>query len=135
MTGLIQAAGGAPSQANPQTILRVDLYGNALVLEQFGQVMVPGGAGLVIASQSGHRLEALSEAQNRAQALIPAEELLGLDYLQPERVTDSLYACQLSKRGNSLRAKAEAVRWGKRGVTASYWFGPLHPSTPYTLLG
>jgi NAD(P)-dependent dehydrogenase (short-subunit alcohol dehydrogenase family) len=116
ITGLIHAAGVSPSQASPQTILKVDLYGTALVLELFGAAMARGGAGVVIASQSGHRLPALTAEQNKALATTPVEELLGLPFLQPEAVTDSLHAYQLSKRGNSLRVMAEAVRWGKRGA-------------------
>ncbi|MCX7251818.1 MAG: SDR family oxidoreductase [Burkholderiales bacterium] len=115
ITGLIHAAGVSPSQASPATILRVDLYGTALVLEAFGAVIAPGGAGLVISSQSGHRLPALMPDQDRALALTPVEELLQLDLLQAERVTDPLHAYQLSKRGNSLRVMAEAVKWGQRG--------------------
>ena len=45
---LIHAAGVSPSQAPPQTILRVDLYGTALVLEEFGRVIAPGGSGVLI---------------------------------------------------------------------------------------
>jgi NAD(P)-dependent dehydrogenase (short-subunit alcohol dehydrogenase family) len=114
ITGLIHAAGVSPSQASPQTILKVDLYGTALVLEEFGNVIGPGGAGVVIASQSGHRLPALTVEQNKALATTPVEELLGLAFLQPDQVKDSLHAYQLSKRGNALRVMAEAVRWGKR---------------------
>jgi NAD(P)-dependent dehydrogenase (short-subunit alcohol dehydrogenase family) len=114
--GLIHAAGVSPSQASPATILKVDLYGTALVLEEFGAVIARGGAGVVISSQSGHRLPALSVEQNKALATTPVEELLGLSFLQPDKVTDSLHAYQLSKRGNSLRVMAEAVRWGKRGA-------------------
>jgi NAD(P)-dependent dehydrogenase (short-subunit alcohol dehydrogenase family) len=116
ITGLIQAAGVSPSQASPSTILRVDLYGTALVLEQFGNVIAPGGSGVVIASQSGHRLPALTIEQNTALATTPVEELLDLDFLQPDQVTDPLNAYQLAKRGNSLRVMAEAVRWSKRGA-------------------
>ena len=116
VTGLINAAGVSPSQATPATILKVDLYGTALVLEAFGNVIVPGGAGIVIASQSGHRLPALTVEQDRALALTPVEELLSLPMLQPDKVTDPLHAYQVSKRGNSLRVKAEAVRWGERGA-------------------
>ena len=94
VTGLIQAAGVSPTQASPATILAVDLYGTALVLEEFGNVMARGGAGVVIASQSGHRLPALTPEQDKA----------------------SLHAYQLAKRANSLRVMAEAVRWGKRGA-------------------
>jgi NAD(P)-dependent dehydrogenase (short-subunit alcohol dehydrogenase family) len=116
VTGVIHAAGVSPSQASPETILAVDLYGTALVLEEFGNVIASGGSGVVIASQSGHRLGALTAEQNKALALTPADELLSLPFLQPDQVKDSLHAYQLSKRGNSLRVMAEAVRWGKRGA-------------------
>ena len=116
VTGLIHAAGVSPTQASPATILKVDLYGTALVLEEFGNVIARGGAGVVIASQSGHRLPPLTVEQNKALATTPVEELLGLPFLQPDQVTDSLHAYQLSKRGNSLRVMAEAVRWGTRGA-------------------
>lgn len=116
VTGLVHAAGVSPSQASPSTILKVDLYGTALVLEEFGNVVAPGGAGVVIASQSGHRLPPLTVEQSKALATTPVDELLGLSFLQPEAVTDSLHAYQLSKRGNSLRVMAEAVRWGRRGA-------------------
>ena len=116
ITGLIHAAGVSPSQASPSTVLKVDLYGTALVLEEFGEVIAPGGAGVVIASQSGHRLPPLTAEQNTALALTPVEELLSLPFLQPDQVTDSLHAYQLAKRGNSLRVMAEAVRWGKRSA-------------------
>ena len=116
ITGVIHAAGVSPSQASPATILRVDLYGTALVLELFGEVIVKGGSAIVIASQSGHRLPPLTVEQNKALALTPTEELLALPMLQPEQVTDPLIAYQISKRGNSLRVAAQAVRWGKHGA-------------------
>jgi len=116
VTGLIHAAGVSPTQASPKAILTVDLYGTALVLEVFGSVMAPGGAGVVIASQSGHRLPALPPEQDKALATTPVEELLSLPFLQPDQIKDSLHAYQISKRGNSLRVMAEAVRWGKRGA-------------------
>jgi len=116
ITGLIHAAGVSPTQASPATILKVDLFGTALVLEEFGNVIGCGGAGVVIASQSGHRLPALTPEQNKALATTPADDLLALPMLQPDHVTDSLHAYQISKRGNSLRVMAEAVRWGKRGA-------------------
>ena len=114
--GLIHAAGVSPTQASPETILKVDLYGTALVLEEFGNVIARGGAGVVIASQSGHRLPPLTVEQNKALAMAPIEELLSLDFLQPDKVMDSLHAYQIAKRGNSLRVMAEAVRWGTRGA-------------------
>lgn len=113
---LVHAAGVSPSQASPETILKVDLYGTALVLEAFGRVMADGGSGVMIASQSGHRLPPLSVEQNHALATTPVEDLLGLPMLQPDQVKDSLHAYQLAKRGNTLRVMFEAVRWGKRGA-------------------
>jgi len=116
VTGLIHAAGVSPSQASPATILKVDLFGTAVILEEFGNIIAEGGAGVVISSQSGHRLPALTPEQNKALATTPADKLLELPFLQLNQVTDSLHAYQLSKRGNALRVMAEAVRWGKRGA-------------------
>jgi NAD(P)-dependent dehydrogenase (short-subunit alcohol dehydrogenase family) len=114
--GVIHAAGVSPSQASPQTILEVDLYGTALVLETFGNVIARGGSAIVISSQSGHRLGPLPVEQSVALATTPAEALLALPFLQPDQVSDPLHAYQLSKRGNVLRVMAEAARWGKRGA-------------------
>ena len=116
ISGVILAAGVSPSQAPVATILRVDLYGTALVLEEFGNVIAKGGSAVVIASQSGHRLPALSVEQNKALATTPVEELLALPMLQADQISDPLHAYQISKRSNSLRVMAEAVRWGKRGA-------------------
>jgi len=101
VSGVIHAAGVSPSQASPETILKVDLYGTALVLEEFGNVISSGGAGVVIASQSGHRLPPLSAQQNAALAMTPVEDLLKLQMLLPDQVKDSVHAYQISKRGNS----------------------------------
>lgn len=116
VTGVIHAAGVSPSQAPPATILAVDLYGTALVLEEFGEVVARGGSCVVISSMSGHRLPALTPEQDKALATTPVDELLSLPMLAPDRVTDPLNAYQISKRGNSLRVMAEAVRWGRRGA-------------------
>lgn len=116
VTGVIDAAGVSPSQAPIAAILKVDLYGTALVLEEFGNVIARGGSGIVIASQSGHRLGALTAEQDALLATTPTEDLLKLPMLQVDQIKDTLHAYQLSKRGNALRVKAEAVRWGKRGA-------------------
>jgi NAD(P)-dependent dehydrogenase (short-subunit alcohol dehydrogenase family) len=116
VTGVIHAAGVSPSQAKVEVILAVDLYGTALVLEEFGNVVASGGAGIVIASQSGHRLSALSAEEDKALATTPTDELLALPMLQPDQISDTLHAYQLAKRGNSLRVMAEAVRWATRGA-------------------
>jgi NAD(P)-dependent dehydrogenase (short-subunit alcohol dehydrogenase family) len=116
VTGVIHAAGVSPSQASPQQILAVDVYGTAVVLEEFGNIIARGGSGVVIASQSGHRLGALTNEQNKLLATTPTDQLLSLPMLQLDQVKDTLHAYQLSKRGNALRVMAEAVRWGKRGA-------------------
>lgn len=116
ITGVIHAAGVSPSQATPEVILKVDLYGTAVILEVFGDVISTGGSCVVISSQSGHRLAALTQEQNCILATTPAEELLAQPMLQADQIKDSLHAYQISKRGNSLRVMAEAVRWGKRGA-------------------
>jgi NAD(P)-dependent dehydrogenase (short-subunit alcohol dehydrogenase family) len=94
ITGVIHAAGVSPSQAEVEVILAVDPYGTALVLEEFGNVIASGGAGAVIASQSGHRLGALSAEEDRALATTPTDELLGLPIFQPDQITDTLHAYQ-----------------------------------------
>lgn len=112
---LINAAGVSPSQAPVSAILKVDLYGTAVLLEEFGKVIADGGSGVVISSQSGHRLGALSEEQNTQLATSPTEELLSLPFIK--EITDTLKAYQYSKRCNCLRVMYEATRWGKRGAT------------------
>ncbi len=114
--GVIHAAGVSPSQASVEIILKIDLYGTALVLEEFGKVIARGGSAVVIASQSGHRLPPLSAEENKLLATSAVEDLLSLPMLQPDQIKDSLHAYQISKRGNSLRVMAEAVRFGKRGA-------------------
>ena len=114
IVGVIHAAGVSPSQASPDTILRVDLYGTALVLEVFGELIAPGGSGVVIASQSGHRLPALTTEEDEALAMTPTDELLDLPLLAD--VSDPLHAYQVSKRANALRVKAAAVTWCERGA-------------------
>lgn len=113
---LIQAAGVSASQATPEQVLSVDLYGTALVLEVFRGVVAPGGAAVVISSQSGHRLPALTIEEDRQLATTPVEELLDLPLLQLGNITDGLHAYQLSKRANVLRVRAEAVLWGEKGA-------------------
>ncbi len=113
---MVNAAGVSPSQASIETILRVDLYGTAVLLEEVGRVIAPGGAGLTVSSQSGHRLPALPPAVDEQLACTPAEALLELDVLQPDRIRDTLHAYQLAKRCNVKRVMAEAVKWGRRGA-------------------
>lgn len=114
--GLIVAAGVSPTQASPKKILEVDLYGTALVLEEFRTIIGNGGSGIVIASMAGHRLPPLTTEQNKALATAPVEELLHLSFLQPETIENSSLAYMYSKRANSLRVTAEAVKWANNGA-------------------
>ena len=116
ITRLVNAAGVSPSQAPVEVVLKVDLYGTAVLLEEAGQVIAEGGTGVTISSQSGHRLPALTPEQDEQLALTPTEELLKLPLLQPANIRDTLHAYQLAKRCNVKRVMAEAVAWGRRGA-------------------
>lgn len=111
---LVNAAGVSPSQASIETILKVDLYGTAVLLEEVGRVIKEGGVGVTISSQSGHRMPALTAAEDEQLACTPTEELLSLDILQPQNIRDTLHAYQMAKRCNVKRVMAEAVKWGER---------------------
>ena len=113
---LINAAGVSPSQAPVEATLKVDLYGTAVLLEEVGKVIVPGGVGVTISSQSGHRMPALTPAQDELLATTPTEKLLSLEMLQPANIRDTLHAYQMAKRCNEKRVMAESVRWGERGA-------------------
>lgn len=114
---VVNAAGVSPSQAPVSEILRVDMYGTSVLLEEFGKVIASGGSGIVISSQSGHRLPALPQEQNEALAMSKPENLLDLDFVSS--ITDTLKAYQYSKRCNVLRVAFEASRWGRRGATVN----------------
>lgn len=113
---LVNGAGVSPSQASIATVLKVDLYGTSVLLEEVGKVIAKGGAGVTISSQSGHRMPALTAEQDLALAMTPTEELLALDFLQEDKIENSLHAYQLAKRANEKCTMYEAVRWGERGA-------------------
>lgn len=112
----INAAGLSPSQSTKEHLLAVDLYGTALLLEEFGKVIKEGGTGVTIASQSGHRMPALTPEEDRLLATTPTEELLQLEMLKPDNIKDTLHAYQMAKRCNVKRVMAEAVKWGEKGA-------------------
>ncbi|KFI56704.1 SDR family oxidoreductase [Bifidobacterium callitrichos] len=116
VTMLVNAAGVSPSQASIETILNVDLYGTAVLLEEVGKIIAPGGVGVTISSQSGHRMKQLTAEEDRLLATTPTEELLELDMLQPGNIADTLHAYQMAKRCNEKRVMAQAVAWGERGA-------------------
>lgn len=113
---MVNAAGVSPSQAPIETILKVDLYGTAVLLEEVGKVIKPGGVGVTISSQSGHRMPSLTPEEDEQLAITPVEELLSLEILQPQNIRDTLHAYQMAKRCNVKRVMAEAVKWGGRGA-------------------
>lgn len=113
---LINAAGVSPSQASVETILKVDLYGTAVLLEEVGKVIKAGGTGVTISSQSGHRMVALGAETDEQLAVTPAEELLQLEVLKPANIKDTLHAYQMAKRCNVKRVMAEAIKWGVKGA-------------------
>lgn len=116
ITMLVNAAGVSPSQAPVEAILKVDLYGTAVLLEEVGQVIKEGGVGVTISSQSGHRMPALTPEEDEQLACTPTEELLNLTILQPENIRDTLHAYQMAKRCNEKRVMAESVKWGEKGA-------------------
>ncbi|MDE6426114.1 MAG: SDR family oxidoreductase [Ruminococcus sp.] len=113
---LVNGAGVSPSQAPVEAILKVDLYGTAVLLEEVGKVIANGGVGVTISSQSGWRMPQLTAEQDYQLAMTPTEELLNLEILCPENIRDTLHAYQLAKRCNEKRVMAESVKWGKRGA-------------------
>ena len=113
---LVNAAGVSPSQAPIEAILKVDLYGTAVLLEEVGKIIKQGGVGVTISSQSGWRMPALTAEEDMLLATTPTEELLNLDILQPHNIRDTLHAYQMAKRCNEKRVMAEAVKWGTRGA-------------------
>ena len=113
---LVSAAGVSPSQAPIETILKVDLYGTAVLLEEVGKVIAEGGVGVHISSQSGWRMPQLTAEQDALLATTEPEKLLSLEMLQPANIKDTLHAYQLAKRCNEKRVMAESVKWGARGA-------------------
>ena len=113
---MINSAGVSPSQTSIETILKVDLYGTAVLLEEVGKVIKEGGVGVTISSQSGHRMKQLTPDEDELLAITPVEELLNIEFLRPENIKDTLHAYQLAKRCNEKRVMAQSVKWGEKGA-------------------
>ena len=113
---LVNGAGVSPSQAPIEAILKVDLYGTAVLLEEVGKVIANCGCGVTISSQSGWRMPQLTAEEDFQLAMTPTEELLDLEMLKPENIRDTLHAYQMAKRCNEKRVMAECVKWGERGA-------------------
>jgi NAD(P)-dependent dehydrogenase (short-subunit alcohol dehydrogenase family) len=116
VVNVVNTAALSPAQAPPATILAVNLAGTALVLEEFADVIAPGGAGLVISSMIGHMPPLLNLETARLLGQTPAGELLALPALSEQAVPDSVAAFAISKQANHARAQAAAVTWGERGA-------------------
>ncbi|SFG72591.1 SDR family oxidoreductase [Streptomyces mirabilis] len=115
VTHVVHAAGVSPTQAPIERVLHVDLLGTAYVLDAFGRVIAPGGAGVVVASMAGHRESPYEREIEDALATTPTDQLLDLPFLTPEKIGSTVHAYALSKRANSLRVLTAAHEWGRRG--------------------
>jgi NAD(P)-dependent dehydrogenase (short-subunit alcohol dehydrogenase family) len=114
VTAVAHTAGLSPQQASAEAVLAVDLLGVALSIDEFGRVIEPGGAAVVIASMAGHMLPALDPDVERQLATAPADDLLGLEACS--NLTSSQLAYPFAKRANQLRVAAAAGSWGERGA-------------------
>jgi NAD(P)-dependent dehydrogenase (short-subunit alcohol dehydrogenase family) len=113
---VVNTAGLSPNMAPVDRVLEVDLYGSAVVFEEFEAVIAPGGAGLIISSMAGHMMPALPPEQDHALAYTPADELLDLPFLKGDAIPNTLVAYMMAKRANTLRVQAAAMTWGARGA-------------------
>lgn len=117
VTQVVHTAGLSPVQAPVEAILRVDLAGVAYALEEFGRVVAPGGAGVVVASMAGTMVLGQFPAEMEgALALTPASQLLALPFLQPGAVPNPGAAYGIAKRANQVRVHAASLAWGARGA-------------------
>lgn len=116
VVNVVNTAGVSPNMAPPDRVLAVDLYGSAVVFEEFERVIAPGGAGLIVSSMAGHMSAGLPVEQAHELAFAPADELLSKPFLNSDAVPNSMVAYIVSKRANHLRVQASAISWGKRGA-------------------
>jgi len=114
VTSVVHTAGLSPQQASAQAVLAVDLLGVALSIDEFGRVIEPGGAAVIIASMAAHMIPALDADVQRQLAQTPTDELLNLDACSA--ITDSRLAYPFAKRANQIRVAAAASEWGQRGA-------------------
>jgi NAD(P)-dependent dehydrogenase (short-subunit alcohol dehydrogenase family) len=116
---LVQAAGLSPAMAPPEAVLKVDLFGTALVLEEFGRVIATGGAAIVISSMAGYRQPPFEPSEEQTLATAPTDDLLQLPFLTPDHIPNSVRAYEFSKRANHLRVQGVAVQWKDRNARAN----------------
>ncbi len=110
-------AGLSPVQASTEAILHVDLAGVAYSLEAFGEVVAERGAGVIIDSMAGSMAVGQLPAElEAALAQTPADELLGLPFLQAAAIPNPGAAYGIAKRANQLRVQAASLQWGVRGA-------------------
>jgi NAD(P)-dependent dehydrogenase (short-subunit alcohol dehydrogenase family) len=113
---IVHTAGISPTQGTPADILRVNLFGTALVLDAFLAVAQRGTTIVCIASQGGYRIP-VSSATERLLAVTPTEKLLDLTALDADSLNGA-EAYAISKRGVHVRVEAESIRWATRGARA-----------------
>jgi NAD(P)-dependent dehydrogenase (short-subunit alcohol dehydrogenase family) len=116
VTQVVNTAGLSPNMAPIDGVLKVDLYGSAVVFDEFGEVIAQGGSGLIISSMAGHMMPALPSEQDQALLHTATEDLLSLPFLQADVIPNSVVAYMIAKRANHLRVQASAISWGKRGA-------------------
>ena len=115
VVNVVHTAGLSPVQAPTEAILKVDLLGVAISLDEFGRVIAPGGAGVVIASMAGSMSAGQFPAEmETALALTPTDELLALPFLSSEANLSPGAAYGISKRANQLRVQSASLAWGEK---------------------
>ena len=110
----IDTAGASPHQTNPEHILNLDMVGTGYAVDAFGRVMAPGGAGLIVSSQTGYMYPIPNEAELEILRT-PTEGLMELSIIKDVAMQDSGLAYMIAKRVNQLQAqKAAATTWKAR---------------------
>lgn len=114
---LIHTAGVSAAKSGTAAILGVDLAGVAFSVDEFGEVIAPGGSGVVIASMAGtFAAPGLTADMERALRVTPADDLLALSFLDQQQFPAAAHAYAIAKRANQLRMASAAVHWGRRGA-------------------
>jgi NAD(P)-dependent dehydrogenase (short-subunit alcohol dehydrogenase family) len=111
---IVLTAGIAPQQGTSQQILRVDLYGVALVIYGF-LPLARRGTAMTVFSSGGAYSETFSKGTERMIATTPTEMLLNLEVIDLES-PDTRRSYHLAKRALQARVQVEALRWCVRGA-------------------
>ena len=110
----IDTAGASPNQAKPEHIIALGMVGTDYAVDAFGQVMAPGGAGLIISSQTGYMYPIPYETEQEILNT-STEKLAELPIVKDIAMQNSGWAYMIAKRVNHLQAmKAAATTWKAR---------------------